>query len=291
MLEVLVDNVGIAAARLPVPLALEPIATVFDWPDAEIDEGAFVTELLERTDTLLLLDVANLYANARNHGYDPVALLDRLPLDRLAYVHVAGGVEQAGLHHDTHAHPVAPGVLDLLAHLAERRPVPGVMLERDSRFPPVAEMGAELDAIAAAARLGVARPTTAAPRAAAPPTSAAGLRRLGASPSVTDDIRRLVAADQASLVKTVVGGAAPPAGFDPARVKVAAAALMRKRSDEVARACPELADGLGETFPVRFAAYAADHAVPSGGGTRADAAAFTRWLRSSPRRRRPAPVP
>src|SRR5262245_45526119 len=31
----------------------------------------------------------------------------------------------------THAHPVAPAVLDLLAELCTRRPSPGVMLERD----------------------------------------------------------------------------------------------------------------------------------------------------------------
>ncbi len=95
-LEVLVANVSVAVRSLPVPLALEPIATLFEWPDAEIEEGAFVTELLERTGALLLLDVANLYANGRNHGYEPAALLDRLPLDRLAYVHVAGGAESGG---------------------------------------------------------------------------------------------------------------------------------------------------------------------------------------------------
>ncbi len=141
MLEVLVANVEFAMARLPVPLALEPIAALVEWPDAEIDEGDFVSELLERTGALLLLDVANVYANSRNHGYDPVAMLDRLPLDRLAYVHVAGGrADGAGRYHDSHAHPVTAAVIDLLDHLAARRPVPGVMLERDSRFPPTVEI-------------------------------------------------------------------------------------------------------------------------------------------------------
>ncbi len=161
-LEVLVANVAEACERLPVPLALEPIATLVEWPAPELDEGAFLTELVERTGALLLLDVANLYANARNHATDPAALLDRLPLERIAYVHVAGGVVRHGLYHDTHAHPVAPPVLDLLAELAARCPVPAVLLERDDRFPPTDELGAELDAIAAAAALasrGVPVPT------------------------------------------------------------------------------------------------------------------------------------
>ena len=126
-----------------MPLALEPIASLFEWPVGEIDEGAFITELLERTGALLLLDVANLYANARNHGHDPVDRIDRLPLDRLAYVHVAGGVVEDGLYHDSHAHPVPAAVLDLLARVAERVPVPGVMIERDRLFPPVAELDAD----------------------------------------------------------------------------------------------------------------------------------------------------
>ncbi|GEL19704.1 multinuclear nonheme iron-dependent oxidase [Pseudonocardia asaccharolytica] len=44
------------------------------------NRSSFVTELLERTDALLLFDVANVYANARNRGTDPVAVLDALPL-------------------------------------------------------------------------------------------------------------------------------------------------------------------------------------------------------------------
>jgi uncharacterized protein (UPF0276 family) len=128
---------------------LEHVAALLEWPDAEFDEAGFLTELLERTGALLLLDVANLHAAARNFGVDPVGVIERLPLERVAYVHVAGGMEDAGLYHDTHAHPVAGAVLDLLGELCVRHRPPGVMLERDDRYPPEAELAAELDAIAA----------------------------------------------------------------------------------------------------------------------------------------------
>src|SRR5207253_7330502 len=114
-------------------------------------------EVLERADVLLPLDVENVYANARNHGGDPCAFLDRLPLDRLAYVHVAGGVERDGLYHDTHAHPVPAAVLDLLEELAARTAVPGVMLERDDNFPSAAMLNTELNALATAVARGDAR--------------------------------------------------------------------------------------------------------------------------------------
>lgn len=156
-LEVLVENVRTAAAALPVPLALENIATLVEWPDGELPEAAFLAELLERTDSLLLLDVSNVHANARNHGLDPLAYLDTLPLERLAYVHVGGGVERDGVYHDTHAHGVDPASLALLEEVAARVDVPGVMLERDDDFPAAGELLAELAAIQAAVERGDVR--------------------------------------------------------------------------------------------------------------------------------------
>ncbi|GAA3391058.1 DUF692 domain-containing protein [Cryptosporangium minutisporangium] len=137
-----------------VPLALEPIAALFDWPDDEYDEADFLTAVLDRTGALLLLDVANVYANAQNRGQDPIALLDRLPLDRVAYVHVAGGREAEGLYHDTHTDPVPQPVLDLVTALAERATPAGWLLERDGDYPPAEVLRGELAAITGAVAAG-----------------------------------------------------------------------------------------------------------------------------------------
>ena len=146
-LDVLVANVREAQDQLPVPLAMENIAALLDWPHAELSEGQFLAELVERTGCWLLLDVANLHANARNIGTNVSAFLDILPLDRLAYVHVAGGAEHDGVYHDTHAHAVPPQVLDVLADLCRRVQPPGVLLERDDHYPTSADLTAELAAI------------------------------------------------------------------------------------------------------------------------------------------------
>lgn len=168
-LDAIVDNVRRTQAELPVPLALEPIAALFDWPDPELSEVDFVTELLDRTGALLLLDVANVYANARNRGEDPAELLDKLPAERIAYLHVAGGAEHDGLYHDTHTDPTPPEVLDLVAQVCRHRPL-AVMLERDGHYPAADALRAELDAVAAAADL---PPVTGAP-SAPPGARAAG---------------------------------------------------------------------------------------------------------------------
>lgn len=156
-LDVVVANVRQAQCALAVPLALENVATLFEWPNPEMDEATFLSEILDRTDALLLLDLENVFANVRNHGGDAVELLDQLPLDRIAYVHVAGGIERDGIYHDTHAHNVPDGVLDLVTELCARVPVPGIMLERDDDFPSPDGLNCELDRIAVAMLCGAAR--------------------------------------------------------------------------------------------------------------------------------------
>lgn len=153
-LDILSENVAIAQDALGMALALEHVAALMQWPGAEMDEAQFVSELIERTGALLLLDLSNLYANAHNHGYDAFEALGRFPLSRIAYVHVGGGTFRDGVYHDTHAHPVVPGVLDLVEGLYALTDAPGVLLERDDDFPPEAELAAELEAIAGAVRRG-----------------------------------------------------------------------------------------------------------------------------------------
>lgn len=151
-LEVLCENVRIAQDALPVPLALENIAALINWPGEELTEGQFLTELVERTGVRLLIDVANLHTNHVNRGEDPAVTLDELPVEAIAYVHVAGGVERDGVWHDSHAHPVTRPVLEVLAELCARVAPPGVLLERDEDFPEGGELAGELDAIRAVLR-------------------------------------------------------------------------------------------------------------------------------------------
>jgi uncharacterized protein (UPF0276 family) len=103
---------------------------------AEID---FVTAVLAEADCDLLLDVNNVYVNAINHRYDPLAFLDRLPGERIAYIHVAGHYDEADdLKIDTHGAPVKGDVWLLLEAAYARFGVRPTLLERDFHFPPFA---------------------------------------------------------------------------------------------------------------------------------------------------------
>ncbi|MFJ8210848.1 DUF692 domain-containing protein [Streptomyces sp. NPDC096033] len=267
-LDVLCENVRIAQDALPVPLALENIAALVSWPGEELTEGQFLTELVERTGVRLLIDVANLHTNRVNRGEDPAAVLDAIPLEALAYVHVAGGIERDGVWHDTHAHPVPPVVLEVLAELRERVDPPGVLLERDDDFPAERELAGELERIRAVAG-GAAAPV----RLREP----VAVRQEGAGP-VAEAVRTRVGLGQAALLSALVAGTPVPEGFDRRRVRIQARALAAKRASVVERIAPELPGILGgpEAFRTAFLAYARRR--PMTAGYRRDALDFAEHL-------------
>lgn len=129
--EVLCHNIAEVRRCIDVPLILENITYVVTLPGGEMSEAEFLAEVLARTDCGLLLDVANLYTNAVNHGYDPYAFLEQLPLERVVQLHIAGGHWQHGVLIDSHSQPLPPGVWDLMAAVVGRVPMKGIVLERD----------------------------------------------------------------------------------------------------------------------------------------------------------------
>jgi uncharacterized protein (UPF0276 family) len=135
---VVAANARKAAKLAKVPIVLENVAWSVRCRD-ELDEAAFVRAVLDECECGLLLDVANLWANAKNEGLDPFAVIDAYPVERIAQIHVAGSLVEDGFVFDTHAHSVHDEVLALLAHvLARIGPARAastpVLLERDRGF-------------------------------------------------------------------------------------------------------------------------------------------------------------
>jgi uncharacterized protein len=135
-----------AQQRLSVPFALENISWYAHPGEAELDEAAFITEVLARSGAGLLLDVNNVYVNARNHGFDARAMIDRLPLDRVVQLHVAGHFTgHDGLRIDTHGEAVCDDVYGLLEYTLTKTGAVPVLLERDQNFPSWEAIVGELD--------------------------------------------------------------------------------------------------------------------------------------------------
>lgn len=143
LLDRVVDAACFVRDELGVPLALENIAWPFAPSDADYQEPEFFRELAERADVMLLLDVSNLAANARNFGFDACAALARYPLEHVAAVHLAGSRCADGFWVDSHDAPVSDGSFELLERALSRARPRAVVIERDERLPPLPELLAE----------------------------------------------------------------------------------------------------------------------------------------------------
>ncbi|MCG9696877.1 DUF692 domain-containing protein [Shewanella sp. Isolate11] len=117
------------------PLILENVS-FYTAPGSQMSEREFVTHVLNEADCKLLLDVNNIYVNSINHQYDPIAFMQAMPTERIAYLHIAGHYEEApDLMIDTHGSDVIDPVWQLLQACYAYHGVFPTLLERDFNIP------------------------------------------------------------------------------------------------------------------------------------------------------------
>jgi len=113
---------------------------------AEMKEIDFINSIISESGCELLLDVNNIYVNSFNHQYDPYDFIDRLPLDTVSYIHMAGHEKISDdLIIDTHGQPIIDPVYNLFEYTVNKLPkqVP-VLLERDFNIPQLSELADEM---------------------------------------------------------------------------------------------------------------------------------------------------
>ncbi len=115
--------------------------------DNEMNEADFISEIAEKSDCGLLLDINNVYVNSQNHKYDPIKFLDNLPLERTIQVHIAGHLNKGKLIIDTHGEAIINEVYSLLKELLKRCTPKAILLERDFNFPTFSELLNEISKI------------------------------------------------------------------------------------------------------------------------------------------------
>ncbi len=145
-------NLAAAGATVGARPLVENIATLIAPPASTLDEGDWIAAILAASDCDLLLDLHNLYANGVNFDFDPLAVIDRLPVERIRAIHIAGGKwisakERQGKRLlDDHLHDVPNPVYALLTETAKRVPHPlTVILERDGDYPAMEVLLDQLD--------------------------------------------------------------------------------------------------------------------------------------------------
>lgn len=121
------------AARYGVPFALEnPAHYLPGLPaDPEVgDDVGLIRAIVERSGCFHLLDLHNVYCNAINLGCDPFDVINRMALDRVLEIHIAGGSWSDGFWMDAHDGKVPEEVWQLLEYTLPLTPnVAGVVFE------------------------------------------------------------------------------------------------------------------------------------------------------------------
>ena len=143
-IEHVVERIKIVQDFLERRIAIENVS-YYTPVAAQMPEVEFISTIVEKADCQLLLDVNNVYVNAFNHKYDAKGFISKLPLDRVAYIHMAGHEQvEPDLIIDTHGQPIIDPVYDLFDWtISKMSPVP-VLLERDYNFDNIPELKGEL---------------------------------------------------------------------------------------------------------------------------------------------------
>ena len=114
-MEAAVDHIRGYQRRSERPFLFETATSYLRPQPDELSDATFITEIAERADCGILLDLHNLWANERN-GRQPVEeVLDALPLERVLEVHLAGGFEADGYYLDAHVGGVDPVLVEMAA--------------------------------------------------------------------------------------------------------------------------------------------------------------------------------
>jgi len=113
---------------------------------AQMSEQEFINEIVSKSGCGLLLDVNNVYVNAFNHNYNAKEFIDKMPMESVKYIHMAGHLKvDDDLIIDTHGEAIIDDVYELFDYTCSKMEnnVP-VLLERDFNFPEMDELISEM---------------------------------------------------------------------------------------------------------------------------------------------------
>ncbi len=126
-----------------LPVAVENVSSYAEFHASEMTEWEFLSEVAERADCGILLDVNNIYVSSRNHSFNPNDYVENVPHHRVAQIHLAGHTKFEKYLLDTHDHPVLDPVWKLYELAIARAGRTATLLEWDDRIPSFDEVHRE----------------------------------------------------------------------------------------------------------------------------------------------------
>jgi len=129
------QKVKAAQDYLELPICVENVSSYAEFHASEMTEWEFLSEVVERADCGILLDVNNIYVSAMNHNFDPYDYLNNIPHHRVGQIHIAGHSKYEKYILDTHDHAPIPPVWKMYAQAIRRCGPTNTLLEWDAHIP------------------------------------------------------------------------------------------------------------------------------------------------------------
>lgn len=137
----MVKQVKYIQEYLEQQILIENVSSYLQFECSTIPEWDFISELAEKSACGVLLDVNNVYVNARNHGIDAWQFINAIPQHIVKEIHLAGHtvkqVEGSEILIDTHNKRVTDEVWELYATAIERFHDVPTLIEWDTDLPPL----------------------------------------------------------------------------------------------------------------------------------------------------------
>ena len=83
---------------LEVPILVENVSSYAEFHASEMTEWEFLSEVVDRADAGILLDVNNIYVSSQNHNFNPYDYLNHIPHDRVGQMPYRGALEVREIH-------------------------------------------------------------------------------------------------------------------------------------------------------------------------------------------------
>lgn len=126
-------------------ILIENVSSYVSYKQSSLSEWEFLTEISNRADCLILLDINNIYVSAVNHEFKPETYLATLPKSRIQQIHLAGHSNMGDYIIDTHDHEIIDPVWNLYAFALQQYGFVSTMIERDDNIPPLSTLITELN--------------------------------------------------------------------------------------------------------------------------------------------------
>ena len=138
-----IERIKFVRDFLEIPICVENVSSYIEYKDSTMTEWEFLSEVVEGADCGILLAVNNIYVSSKNHGFDPLCYLRKIPAERVGQIHIAGHTEYKKYTLDTHDAPVCDPVWDLYADAIRRYGPTNTLLEWDAQIPTFEEVHQE----------------------------------------------------------------------------------------------------------------------------------------------------